>query len=104
MQQQNADITRLIKCIETLEVKVNDIEIGKLKQEPNDLDQYSRRLNLEIHGVPHDKRENLLDKLNRLAEELDVSHLSDQDVEAVHRLSSKSETGNASKTKTVPHI
>lgn len=104
MKQQNADITGLKKRVEKLEVKVNDFEIGKLKQELNDLDQYSRRLNLEIHGMPYHAGENLLDKLNRLADDLDVPHLSDQDVEAVHRLPPKRKTDNASKTETVPPI
>lgn len=51
-------------------------------------------MNLEVHGLPQHTEENLLDKLNALATELDLPELSETDIEAVHRLSSKpKETG-----------
>lgn len=90
MKQQNTDIANLRKRVEKLEVEVKDQEIDKLRQELNDLDQYGRRLNLEVHGLPHHVNENLLEKLNCLADDLELPHLSGHDIEAVHRIPLKS--------------
>lgn len=84
------------KEIELLRKRVDDIEanqdgqqIRKLRQELNDLSQYSRRQNMEIHGMPVTDGEDLLSKVNSLAVKLDLPTLVANDIEGLHRLPSQ---------------
>lgn len=86
MKKQNTDIDGLRTRVKKLEERAAEQEIDKLKQDMNDLDQYSRRLNLEIHGLPQQMNENILEKLNILANDLELPRLSESDIEAAHRL------------------
>lgn len=86
MKKQGADIDCLKTRVKKLEERVEEQKIDKLKQEMNDLDQYGRRLNLEIHGLPQQMNENVLEKLNILANDLKLPRLSESDVEAAHGL------------------
>ncbi|KAH9367064.1 hypothetical protein HPB48_003513 [Haemaphysalis longicornis] len=45
-------------------------QIERLRDELNDVEQYSRRANLEVHGMPVEQEENLQQKLSHLAEKL----------------------------------
>lgn len=95
MKLQHTDISDLRKRMERLEEKVKEQEVEQLRKQVNDLEQYSRRMNLEVHGLPQHTDENLLDKLNVLATELDLPQLSETDIEAVHRLPSKPKESGA---------
>lgn len=53
------------------------------------MDQYSRRQNLEIHGLEQAEDENLLNKINNIARKLNIPEVTTREVEAVHRLPSK---------------
>lgn len=86
METQSADICDLKKHVEKLEAKVDEQEIKKLRQEMNNLEQYSRQQNMEIFGLPQHTDEKLLERINVLADELELARLSETDVEAVHRL------------------
>lgn len=101
MKQQDTDMSGLRKRVERLEEKVNEQEVEKLKREVNDLEQYSRRLNLEVHGLPQHTDEILLEKLNVLATELELPQLSETDIEAVHRLPTKPDESGFVKTAPV---
>lgn len=57
-----------------------------------DLEQYSRRNNIEIRGVPLVAGEDTLGRVNELAVQLDVPLLSAADIEAAHRLPSRTST------------
>lgn len=60
--------------------------ISKLQQEINELDQYGRRQNMEIHGlIPH-VGENLLVELKKIASQLELPELREDDLEGLHRL------------------
>lgn len=89
MKGQKKDIVHLTKRVEKLELRTTDDEVRKLKQELNELDQYSRRQNMEIHGIPPVDGENLLNTLNTLASQLELSPLNEASVDAVHRLPSR---------------
>ncbi|CAN7938231.1 unnamed protein product [Ixodes hexagonus] len=67
-------------------------QLQELRQSQNDLEQYSRRTNLEIQGLPYHRNENLRDELTQLASVLEVPNVSSADVVAVHRLPCKPET------------
>lgn len=86
MKRQNADISSLRKRMEKLEAQTNEQEVEMLKQEVNNLDQYSRRVNLEIHGLAEQTNEKVIEKLNLLADDLELPRLSEKDIEAAHRL------------------
>nr|XP_050022735.1 uncharacterized protein LOC126516682 [Dermacentor andersoni] len=84
------------KEIELLRKRVDDIEanqdgqqIRKLRQELNDLSQYSRRQNMEIHRMPVTDGEDLLSKVHSLAVKLDLPTLVANDIEGLHRLPSQ---------------
>lgn len=58
----------------------------KLQDAVHDFEWRSRRLNLEVHGIPVTPAEDLLEKLNELASILDVPYLSPNAITAIHRL------------------
>lgn len=63
-----------------------DLEIRKLKATVDSLEQYSRRNNIEIHGVQQKEKENLLNVIQWLATKLQLPVPTADDIEAVHRL------------------
>ncbi|KAH9373062.1 hypothetical protein HPB48_019046 [Haemaphysalis longicornis] len=91
LKHQSDDISNLKKRVVKLEAEAREKEVDKLKFEVNELDQYSRRLNLEVHGLPQHTNENLLEKLKKLACDLELPPLSERDIEAAHRMPSKNE-------------
>lgn len=89
MDEQSKEITNLRRRVEKVEGTQDTEEICILKKQVNSLEQYSRRQNLEIHGMPPSANENLLNKLNDLAERLELPKLAENDVEGLHRLPAK---------------
>lgn len=89
MDHQSKEITALKKRVEKVEGNQNDDEICRLKKEMNNLEQYNRRQNMEIHGLPLSANENLLNKLNDIANKLELPELTEKDVEGLHRLPAK---------------
>lgn len=63
-------------------------EIQRLRSELNSSEQYSRRSNLEIHGLPCNPNENLPSMLVDIAEKVGISEFRSSEVDAVHRLPS----------------
>ncbi|KAG0425225.1 hypothetical protein HPB47_027597 [Ixodes persulcatus] len=61
----------------------------RLEGDLNDLEQRSRSTNLEIHGLPCDKDENLERIIADLGDKLDLPPLQAGDVLAIHRLAAK---------------
>lgn len=68
------------------------MQIQRLQEDQNESEQYSRRANLEIHGLPFEQGEDLKDELSKLAIALKVPNFSPSDVLAIHRLPSKRDT------------
>ncbi|KAH8029357.1 hypothetical protein HPB51_025503 [Rhipicephalus microplus] len=97
MKRQSTDMSNLRKRVEKLETQTNNSEVEMLKQEVNNLDQYSRRLNLEIHGLGEQTNEKVIEKLNLLADELELPKLSGKDIEAAHRLRTRAGTDGGDK-------
>ncbi|KAG0433926.1 hypothetical protein HPB47_019471 [Ixodes persulcatus] len=81
MKLQKTEIKDLSKRVRQMEEKeeLNRVVQEQLQQEVNDLEFRSRRLNLEIHGIPAVQGENLLTSLNWLADKLEVPHLTESD-------------------------
>ena len=80
---------------ELLELKDKDDQkskrISELENEVIDLQQYIRRNNVEICGIPEDVSQNDLEKtVLKIAESIGV-YISSNDIEACHRLNTKNE-------------
>lgn len=89
MKQQSKDIADLKRRVVKIETDNDSQEVQKLKQEVNRLEQYNRRHNLEIHGLPRSDNEDLLCNINGLAKHLKLQELSEGDVDGIHRLPAK---------------
>lgn len=57
-----------------------------MKRQINDLEQYGRRQNLEIHGLKYTENENVLAVVNDLALSLSLEPVTESEIEGVHRL------------------
>lgn len=68
------------------------IEISTLKMHIQDIEQYSRRDNIEIVGVPYTQRENIYQVLDNIAKVIDVP-FSKADLSIAHRLPDTKKTG-----------
>ncbi|KAH9379191.1 hypothetical protein HPB48_009199 [Haemaphysalis longicornis] len=68
------------------------VQIERLQEDQNKSEQYSRRENLEIHGLPFEQDEGLKDELWKLAVALKLPNFAPSDVFAIHRLPSKRDT------------
>lgn len=88
---QGQEISELKERMQKVETETSIEEVKKLRRELNDLDQYSRRQNLEVHGIEKSEGENLLVKLNNVARKLNIPELTAKDVEAIHRLPAREE-------------
>lgn len=63
--------------------------IAQLQSNINTNEQYSRRCNLEIHGVPCTRGENLKETLVDLAQKVEIASFDPAEVVACHRLRSR---------------
>lgn len=84
IKQSNSEVLSL-----TLKVQEQETEIRALKAEMNKQEQYSRRPNLEIHGLPATRDENLRAFAANLATKLSIKDFDSSDILAIHRLPSK---------------
>lgn len=73
----------------TVEAQADQLQ--RLRDEQNDLEQYSKNANLEIRGLPYKQNENLRERLTQLASQLQLPNFSITGVLAVHRLPGKPE-------------
>ncbi|KAG0436232.1 hypothetical protein HPB47_018068 [Ixodes persulcatus] len=84
LSKQFDDFEKTIKVHDTeikeLKMRVTDLEKkdelsraanDQLQKEVNDLEFRSRRLNLEVHGIPEVQGENLIETLNKAADKLE---------------------------------
>lgn len=70
-------------------VKSQSNQISALEQAIDDLEQYTRKFNLEIHGIPEKKNEDLDIIVEDLAKAIGVESFEYGDIDIVHRLESK---------------
>lgn len=89
VKDHDSEIKDLKKRVSELENEKKNDETNQLKKEINKLEQYGRRNNLEVHGLAESLNENLLEKLNKIADQIEVPRLTTDNVEAVHRIPTK---------------
>lgn len=91
-ERHEKEIDDIRKRVDEIEKKQDAEDIGKLKLELNDMERYSRCQNMEIRGLSLSANENLLEKVNDLANQLDLPCLTESDIEGLHRLSARPDT------------
>lgn len=79
----------LTKRVEELENESPSRDLTQIKQDIDNLEYRSRRLNLEIHGIPASENEDLMAKVNEIAMKLQVPTVTRNDITNVHRLRAK---------------
>ncbi|CAN7999755.1 unnamed protein product [Ixodes pacificus] len=89
VKDHHSEIKDLRKRVSELENEKRNDETNQLKKEINKLEQYGRRNNLEVHGLAESLNKNLLEKLNKLADQIEVPRLTTDNVEAVHGIPTK---------------
>lgn len=87
--KQETVISSLNKRVGKLEADGTSGDIQQLKATVNDLEFRSRRLNIEVHGIPATPNEDLLRRLNDVAKIANLPDLTGNDIGAIHRLPSK---------------
>lgn len=85
--QNEQHIKELRRRTEKLETQNRNF--SQMEAEIDNLEWWSRRLNLEFHGIMPTEKETLLTKLNALAPAVELPPLSENDVMAIHRLLTK---------------
>ena len=80
----NALLTTRIEALEARE-KIADKIIHDLEEKYDDIEQYSRKFNLEIHGIPERKEEDVTQIILDLAEAIDAD-VREEDIDICHRL------------------
>ncbi|XP_042150253.1 uncharacterized protein LOC121838222 [Ixodes scapularis] len=86
MKEHDSEIKELRKKVNQLVQERKTDKTTELKKELNKLEQYGRRNNLEVHGLVETNNENLLEKLNKIADQIAVPPLTKDSVEAIHRV------------------
>lgn len=81
------------KCMKVMEELLSENKqlkekVKKLEERLEDVEQYSRSNSLEIHGIPVDNNENVLQVVKEVGRALDMD-ISDTMVDACHRLGNK---------------
>ncbi|CAN8008037.1 unnamed protein product [Ixodes pacificus] len=74
--------------VDTVKVTLEEqsLEISRMKNELNDSEQYSRRSNMELHGLPFTPGEDLRKVMEDLSQKLSLPIIRSSDVLAIHRL------------------
>ncbi|KAK3731907.1 hypothetical protein QZH41_005544 [Actinostola sp. cb2023] len=87
----NTQVEHLTKSLTEckLELKTTATQVEALEDKDDELEMYSRKHNLEIHGVPEDNDEDLDEVVIKLATILGVE-ADEDDIDIVHRLPSRS--------------
>lgn len=89
MQRQSHDIDTLKKKVQKIEASSSGQGVQSLQRQVNNLEQYLRRQNLEIHGIPEAANETLLSTLHELAGKLELPEVKETDIDGLHRLPAK---------------
>ncbi|KAM7301285.1 hypothetical protein ISCGN_016804 [Ixodes scapularis] len=74
-----------------VENREKEVNVQQMTQDINALEWLTRKMNLEIHGIPVSERKNLNNKINQVAEKLGVPVLTDSEIDALHRLPARTD-------------
>ena len=101
LQFNDEQVAEIKKGNEGLVLKTNDLEnrlasadktiydlerqVENLELDHDTLEQYTRKFNIEVHGIPECKGENLREIITKVGQKISVD-ISDDDIDIVHRL------------------
>lgn len=86
MRKQDKELAQLKKRMSAVESQQQTLETEQIRQDLDDLEWQSRKLNLEFHGIPFTADEDPLSKVNAVAAKMQVPALAASDVVSIHRL------------------
>lgn len=95
------EVSSLKKAVREAEDEIADLnddldgvksDLGSAINQIDDLEQYTRKHNLEIHGIPESSEENLADKIIKLGKVLNV-HIANSDIDICHRMATRRPNG-----------
>lgn len=86
MRKQDKELAQLKKRMSAVESQQQTLETEQIRQDLDDLEWQSRKLNLEFHGIPFTDDEDPLSKVNAVAAKMQVPALAASDVVSIHRL------------------
>ena len=83
----------LVQKNNALEKEVYDLgqRVQNLEFDHDALEQYTRKFNIEVHGIPECEGENLADIIIKIGQKISVNIIT-QDIDIVHRLRKKTPT------------
>ena len=91
------EVSSLKKAVREAEDDIADLnddldgfksDLGTAINQIDDLEQYTRKHNLEIHGIPESAEENLADKIIKFGKILNV-HIANNDIDICHRMATR---------------
>lgn len=85
VEKQDSDIAALKKRVDRIESGTSPA-IRQIRLDLNEMEQYSRRQNLEILGLAKEEHEDLFEKVNTVARKLELPELTRSDIDGMHRL------------------
>ena len=90
MTTQSKDIKSLMTEMASVKQENANLktEVNRLNYKVDELEQYGRRNNVEIHGIPEIPAENLPDILTKIGEKLGCE-IQRSDIDVIHRLPGK---------------
>lgn len=92
--KQTTDISALLELVNKLTTENIELKskVSILESRMEDIEQYSRRDTIEIHGIPAEKGEQVLEVVKSVGKALDIN-IEDSMVSACHRLRGRDGTG-----------
>ena len=90
VKKENEELAQKNKVLEN---KVYDLEqqVRNHEFDHDALEQYTRKFNVEVHGIPECEGENLADIIIKIGQKISVD-ITSQDIDIVHRLRRKTPT------------
>lgn len=94
--KQSEEITALLELVNKLSTENTELKnkVSSLECRLDDLEQYSRRDTIEIHGIPAERGEQVMEVVKSVGRALDLP-IDESMISACHRLRSREGTGRA---------
>ena len=87
LKESNKKLMTRIQALEKQESLTNK-KLQDLEEKCDDIEQYSRKFNLEIHGIPEEEDEDVGQIILQVATKIDAD-VREEDIDICHRLNKK---------------
>ena len=92
LKQEVSSLKQMVRNTDEETADLND-DLSTAINQIDDLEQYTRKHNLEIHGISETPEENIPEKVIKLRKVLNV-HISNNDTDICHRMATQRTNGN----------